>query len=161
MVGRLAVVAVLAVAVAMLACGKTTVSPEPPIAWYTRIAPACAAAKRQNRPLLFINWASWDVLSMDLDANTFSNEHVREAFRRDWVALKVDRTDVYMNEGTGSEPEREVDEARQRFKPWASKYATVVLMAPDCTTQIGRVDGNYDPVPFLAQLAAARAKVTD
>jgi hypothetical protein len=145
------------VALGVVACGKT--SPEPPIAWYSRIAPACAAANRQDRPLLFINWASWDVLSHELDNRAFDNEPLRQAIRHDWVALRVDRSDVYMQEGNGSEQEHEVEEAQRRFKPWASKYATIVLLAPDCETEIGRIDHYEAPPELVEQLAAARKKL--
>ena len=145
-------------ALAPLACGKTS-APEPPITWYTRIAPACAAAERLNRPVLFVNWASWDVMSKELDNAAFQNERVRRTLRQEWVALRVDRTNVYMQEGSGSEQQREVEEAQRRFKPWESKYATIVLMAPDCATEIGRVDRYYDPPALLERLAAARAKL--
>ncbi len=141
----------------VVACGKT--SPEPPIAWYERIAPACAAAEREGRPVLFINWASWDVLSRDLDARAFADERLRREIRREWVALKVDRSDVYMREGRGSEQEREVEEAERRFKPWESKYATIVLTAPDCATEIGRIDRAEGPDVLVEDLATARKKL--
>jgi hypothetical protein len=150
-------IALAAMALAAVACGKT--SPEPPIAWYARIAPACAAAKRLDRPLLFINWASWDALSAEFDKTIVESEPLRKAVRHDWVTLRVDRSDVYMQEGSGSAQEREVDEAQRRFKPWESKYATIVLMAPDCTTEIGRIDRDDSAPQLVEQLAAAKRKL--
>lgn len=150
MVRRLALAAL-----GVMSCGKT--SPEPPVVWYERIAPACAAAKAEQRPLLFINWASWDMVSAGLDASLRRDESLRQELRREWIALRVDRTDTYMAEPSGSEQEREVQAARARFNPYPSKYGTIVLVAPDCTTEIGRLEST-DPGAMLAQLRAARKR---
>lgn len=140
-----------------IACGRA--APEPPVAWYAQIAPACTEAKRLNRPLLFINAASWDMMTKELDRVTFEDPRVRRELRERWVALRVDRSDVYMAEGAGSAQEREVDEAQRRFKPFVSKYATVVMMAPDCTTELARID-RYEPPPVvLERLASARSRL--
>lgn len=141
----------------LLACGRT--APEPPIAWQMRVAPACEEAKRQDRPLLFLLWASWDVVSKELDHVTFEDARVRRELREGWIALKVDRTDVYMAEGSGSAEEREVDEAERRFRPRESKSATLVMMAPDCATELGRVERYEPPSAFLEALVQARGRL--
>jgi hypothetical protein len=140
------------------ACGKDT-PPEPEIEWYTRIAPACAAAEREGKPLLFINWGSFDVVTKELEHTTFADPRVRRALHRDWIALKVDRSDVYMAEGSGSEQEREVEAAARRFEPAASKAATLVMTAPDCTTRLGWHYGYEEPAPFLWRLDGVKKKL--
>jgi hypothetical protein len=64
-----------------------------------------------------------------------------------------------MNSHPPPDEEREVEEAQRRFKPYASKYASVVLMKPDCETEIDRVDAFSEPRVVSERLRSARSRL--
>jgi Thioredoxin-like len=150
----------LLLAVAGPACGKSR-SSEPEIAWFTHVDAACRAASEQHKPLLFFYAATWDVATSALEHRVFVDPEIRRIVRRDYVPLRVDRTNTWMQEDDAPRDElREVEEATRRFHPYASKYATVSVTGADCATEVHRFDALFEPRAFAAQLksAAARAR---
>lgn len=139
--------------IAAFGCGKTSTD-VPPLEWHVRIAPACAAAKAENKRVLVYWYATWDVASKELEVHTFVDGAVRAAVRRDFVPLRVDRTHWYMAEGEPfyDEATREAAVASELFPPYASKYGSLVVVDPDCKTVIGRVSAKYEPREFLHAL---------
>src|SRR5687767_15172978 len=113
---RAGVIFVLAAGV--LACGKTRKT-EPPVVWHTRIASACSAAKAQQKPVLVYFYASWDVVSAQVDQKVLVDDEVRSILNHDYVGLRIDRTNWYMRDL--SEPidddVREAEAAAVKFKP--------------------------------------------
>jgi hypothetical protein len=157
---RLLGLVALAVAGESAACGKSRLN-EPEIAWQVRVDPACRAAHERGRPLLFFYAASWDVATKQLERRIFSDAEVRAIVNRDYVPLRVDRTNTWMQEESAPPDElREVEEAVRRFKPYESKYATVLVTGPDCATELDRFDASSDPRAFAARLRSAQARVS-
>ena len=85
---------------------------------------------------------------------------MRSVVNADFVALKLDRSDLYM----ASEPEpvnetaREAEEGQKRFGWVQSKYASVFVVKPDCSASIDRIDALFDPKPYAERLRSSRAK---
>lgn len=117
-------------------CSRT---PPGPIAWMDRVEPACRVAAAENRRVLLVFWASWDVASADLDRRAFADPRVRALVAERYVPLRVDRSSTYMQDPDPNDPvAREAIAATARFSPYASKYATVLVLAPDCATELDR-----------------------
>lgn len=110
--------------------------------------------------MLFVDWAEWDIASKELDTEVFADDRVKRAMNRDWVALRVDRSDWYVNaRPADDELSRENEEAVRRFHPSASKYATVILLARDCAHELDRVDAVLEPRAFAGRLDVAKRKI--
>lgn len=144
---------------AAFGCGKTAAE-VPPIDWHVRIAPACAAAKAENKRVLVYWYAAWDMASKELDTRTLVDGTVRGVVRRDFVPLRVDRTHWYMAEGEPfyDEATREAATASEIFPPYPSKYGSLVVVDPDCKTVIGRVSAKYEPREFVHALRSMPAR---
>ena len=141
------------------ACGKSR-SDEPEIAWLAHVDEACRAAREQRKPVLFFYAASWDVATRKLEQHVFIDPEVRRIVGREYVPLRVDRTNTWMDDTAPADELREVEEAVRRFRPYASKHATVSVVGPDCATELHRFEPLFEPRPFAARLrsAAARAR---
>ena len=92
----------------------------------------------------------------ELEQHVFIDPEVRRIVRREYVPLRVDRTNTWMQEDTAPADElREVEEAARRFHPYESKYATVSVVGSDCATELYRFEPLFEPRPFAARLRSA------
>lgn len=130
-------------------CRSKAVSSDPPDAapapapllWYERADLACAAARAQNKPVLVLFYASWDVFSSTVQRKTLVDPRIRPALDR-LILLRVDRTDSFMAD---RDPPTAADLAEARWHANSGKYGTVLILAADCTTERGRA-GPDDPI---------------
>jgi hypothetical protein len=146
------------VPIALAGCGKTGDPPAPTpesIAWYTRIDPACRAAKAEDKPLLFLYAARWDMVTKELEHETWPDPDVRRLLHQSFIALRVDRTDTYMGDPPFDETGQEAERAREKFRPDASKYGTVIVLEADCKTERDRFSF-VEPREMARRLRAAR-----
>jgi len=110
-----------------------------PIAWVERVEPACQAAAAGHRRVLVFFSASWDVATAELERGAFADPRVRALVAERYVPLRIDRSSTFMQEPDPSDPvAREAIAATKRFSPYASKYATVIVLASDCATELDR-----------------------
>lgn len=117
-------------------CSRT---PPGPIAWMDRVEPACRVAAAENRRVLVFFAASWDVATGALEREAFADPRVRALVAERYVPLRVDRSSTFMQDPDPNDPvAREAIAATTRFSPYASKYATVLVLAPDCVTELDR-----------------------
>lgn len=151
---RAAPLAVLA-ALGVGACAR----PAPgPIAWVDRIEPACRAAAAGERRVLVFFSASWDVATGELDRHAFADPRVRALVAERYVPLRIDRSSTFMQDPDPSDPvAREAVEATRRFSPYVSKYATVLVLAPDCKTELDRF-GVLSAAEMAERLERARGR---
>jgi hypothetical protein len=136
------------------ACGKTAADPEP-IHWHTRIESACREAKERDKRVFVYFAAEWDASSKELDSKTFNDPRVRAVFRRDYVALHIDRSETYwgVKRGLPDGDAREAEDATARFKPYEGKSATLLVLRPDCATEVVREYGFVSPQELASRLA--------
>lgn len=75
-----------------MGCGKSTLDPQPTIAWQLEPESALSFAKAARRPLLVFVSAAWDASSKEME-RTFADREVRSLVRLDFVPLRIDVTD--------------------------------------------------------------------
>lgn len=118
---------------------------KPPIEWLTSTAQACSAAAQSQKPILFFWAADWDIATADWQRHALLDPRVRGVVNHRYVALRVDRTRTWSDEPMTPEESRNVEEARDRFDPWASKYGSLMIIAADCRTRRDDLSGIHDP----------------
>lgn len=154
---RLAALGALPVSLLLVDCGKAKVDPGP-ITWFHRMAPACAAAKREDKPVLVFFAASWDLVTKELEHSTFPDPDVRHVIRRDFIPLFIDRSNYYMNEGGVLDDDaREAEAAGKRWDAWHSKSGGFVVLARDCEREADRIYGYMKPDLLAGRLRWAKS----
>jgi hypothetical protein len=135
----------------VLACGKAPVTLDP-LRFYDRAGPACDAARREQKPVLFVWAADWDLVTKEIEHRVLPDGRVRRVLARDYIALEVDRTRSYADDYRDEEERAIVEEARDRFKPWQSTYGSVFIVAENCETRIDDLSQTFHPSEFAAEL---------
>jgi hypothetical protein len=136
---RLGILAALPFSLLLVDCGKTKVDPGP-ITWFHRMAPACAAAAKQDKPVLVFFAASWDLVTKELEHAVFPDADVRFVVQRDFIPLYIDRSSFYMNESADLDDDaREAEAAGKRWDAWHSKHGGFLVLARDCQVEVDRL----------------------
>jgi len=125
-----------------LGCGKTTISV--PITWESDVEAAIAKARHDDKPLVIYFGASWDTAAKELEYVTFTDPEVGFLVRRDFVAVHVDTTD---------DEDRHEQQLVQRFKVIGDP--TVLILGPDATSEIARINEFVRPGQFASLLRRA------
>lgn len=135
---------VLAAALTLPACGKTTVPTAPPVAWEHDVDAALSLARAQHKPVLVYFGASWDTAAKELEYRTFTDPLVRRALGRDFVSISVDATD---------DENPYTRHMQERFRVIGDP--TVIILGADADTEIARFNEFVAPAALLRMLDSA------
>lgn len=98
-------------------------------------------------------WAAdWDVATAEWERRALVDPRVRGLVNNRYVALRVDRSKTWSDEHMSPDESRNVEDARDRFHPWESKYGSLMIIGPDCRTRREDLSDIHDPELLVPEL---------
>ena len=116
--------------------------------WHSEEAPALAAARELQKPVIVDFWARWCEACVELEHETFSNPRVRAKLEKDFIGLRLDVSDF-----TGEKSQNLLEKYGILGMP------TVLFLRPSGYIEKSlSVTGFLDADEFLAHLRKVKAK---